>query len=93
MKFVFSLLVGLVLLIANVSWAGMMETVPAGEEVYRWVYEHIDELYARGLISDPNSSSAKEVLTEHGMTVEQLLEEFRLYNGYYDVAKTAEGTP
>jgi len=45
----------------------------------------------RGLISDPNSSSAKEVLAEHGMTVEQLLEEFRLYNGYYDVAKTAEG--
>jgi hypothetical protein len=30
----------------------MMETVPAGEEVYRWVYEYINELCARGLISD-----------------------------------------
>ena len=52
MKFVSGLVVVLVLLVVNVSWAGMMETVPAGEEVYRWVYEYIDELYARGLISD-----------------------------------------
>jgi len=52
MKDVSRLAVVLVLLICNVSWAGMMETVPAGEEVCRWVYEYIDELYARGLISD-----------------------------------------
>jgi sulfhydrogenase subunit delta len=46
----------------------------------------------RGLISDPNAAASKEVLAEHGLTVEDLLEEFRLYNGYYDVAKTVEGT-
>jgi hypothetical protein len=52
MKSISRLLIVLVLFSVNVSWAGMMETVPAGEEVYRWVYEYIDELYARGLISD-----------------------------------------
>ena len=32
----------------------MMETIPVGEEVYKWVYEHLDELYARGLITYPH---------------------------------------
>ncbi|UCB52160.1 MAG: hypothetical protein JSV10_09265 [Candidatus Zixiibacteriota bacterium] len=52
MKSISRLVVVLALLAVNVSWAGMMETVPTGEEVYRWVYEYLDELYARGLISD-----------------------------------------
>lgn len=52
MKSIAHLAVLLVLLAVNVSWAGMMETVPVGEEVYGWVYEYLDELYARGLISD-----------------------------------------
>jgi coenzyme F420-reducing hydrogenase gamma subunit len=41
----------------------------------------------RGLISDPNSKAAKDVLTEFGLTVEQVLGEFQLFNGAYDVAK------
>ena len=36
----------------NATQAGMMETVPVGEEVYRWIYEYLDELYTRGLITD-----------------------------------------
>ena len=42
----------------------------------------------RGLISDPNSGAAKDVLQEFGLTLEQVLGEFRLFNGVYDVAKT-----
>lgn len=41
-----------VLFSINITQAGMMETVPVGEEIYRWVYEYLDELYARGLITD-----------------------------------------
>jgi coenzyme F420-reducing hydrogenase gamma subunit len=41
----------------------------------------------RGLISDPNSKAAKDVLTEFGLTVEQVMGEFQLFNGAYDVAK------
>jgi hypothetical protein len=41
----------------------------------------------RGLISDPNSKAAKDVLTEFGLTVEKVLGEFQLFNGAYDVAK------
>jgi hypothetical protein len=52
MKSILYFMVVLILLATNVSWAGMMETVPVGEEVYGWVYEYLDELYARGLISD-----------------------------------------
>ncbi len=52
MKSILHLMVVLILLTINVSWAGLMETVPVGEEVYGWVYEYLDELYARGLISE-----------------------------------------
>ena len=41
----------------------------------------------RGLISDPNSKAAKDVLSEFGLTVEQVMAEFQLFNGSYDVAK------
>jgi len=43
----------------------------------------------RGLAPEPNVEAAKEVLAEHGLTVEQLLEEFKLYNAYYDYARQA----
>jgi coenzyme F420-reducing hydrogenase gamma subunit len=41
----------------------------------------------RGLISDPNNNAAKEVLAERGLTLQEVLAEFRLFNGVYDVAK------
>jgi hypothetical protein len=41
----------LVLLLSAASQAGMMETVPVGDEIYGWIYEYLDELYARGLIN------------------------------------------
>jgi len=46
----------------------------------------------RGLVDDPNTNAAKDILAEHGLTVEDVLKEFQLYNGYYDVAKTAAGS-
>ena len=53
-----------------------------------WCPSYGGRCYAcRGLISDPNSGAAKDVLEEFGLTVEQVLEEFRLFNGAYDVAK------
>jgi hypothetical protein len=45
------LFVSLFLLI-SVTQAGLMETVPVGEEVYGWIYDYLDELYARGFIKD-----------------------------------------
>lgn len=41
----------------------------------------------RGLIDEPNENACKEVMEEHGLTMEQVLAQFQLYNGYYDVAK------
>ncbi|HDN79277.1 MAG: NADH:ubiquinone oxidoreductase [Chloroflexi bacterium] len=41
----------------------------------------------RGLIDDPNVNSHKEVLAEHGLTVEDILGQFRLFDGYSEVAK------
>jgi hypothetical protein len=32
--------------------AGLMETIPVGEEVYGWIYEYIDELYVRGFLTE-----------------------------------------
>jgi coenzyme F420-reducing hydrogenase gamma subunit len=53
-----------------------------------WCPSYGGRCYAcRGLISDPNSNAAKDVLDEFGLTVEQVLEEFRLFNGAYEVAK------
>ena len=41
----------------------------------------------RGLITDPNCQAAKEVLDEFGLTVEDVLAEFRLFNGVCDIAQ------
>jgi len=41
----------------------------------------------RGLVDEPNANACKEVMTEHGLSMEQVLKEFQLYNGYYEVAK------
>jgi hypothetical protein len=42
----------LALLFSNASQAGIMETVPVGDEVYGWVYEYLSELHGRGLIGN-----------------------------------------
>lgn len=36
----------------------------------------------RGLVDQPNSQAAKDVLAEHGVSLERVLQEFRLYNGW-----------
>ena len=41
----------------------------------------------RGLISDPNANAAKDVLEEFGLTLDQVMAEFRLFNGAYDLAE------
>jgi coenzyme F420-reducing hydrogenase gamma subunit len=41
----------------------------------------------RGLVDQPNSQAAKDVLDEHGMTLERVLQEFRLYNGWSSIAE------
>ncbi len=41
----------------------------------------------RGLISDPNNRAAKDILDEFGLTLEEIQQEFRLFNGVYDVAE------
>jgi hypothetical protein len=38
-------------------------------------------------VDDPNLDSYKEVLQEHGLTVEQMLNSFRMFDGYMEVAK------
>ncbi len=53
-----------------------------------WCPSYGGRCYAcRGLISDPNSDAAKDVLEEFGLTVQQILGELQLFNGAYDVAK------
>jgi len=53
-----------------------------------WCPSYGGRCYAcRGLISDPNNGAAKDVLEEFGLTVDQVMGEFRLFNGAYDVAK------
>ncbi len=48
-----TLLAAAILALPTVSAkAGMMETLPVGDEVYRWTYEYLDELYTRGLLHD-----------------------------------------
>ncbi len=41
----------------------------------------------RGLVDDPNTTSEKEILTKHGLTVEQAVEKFKIFNTYTEVAK------
>ena len=48
-KITLFLFISLILLI-SVAQASLMETVPVGDEVYGWIYDYLDELYARGLI-------------------------------------------
>ena len=53
-----------------------------------WCPSYGGRCYAcRGLISDPNSRAAKDILNEFGLTVEQIMGEFQLFNGCNDVAK------
>ncbi len=41
----------------------------------------------RGLIDDPNLNSEKDILQKHGLTVEQAIEKFRIYDTYAEVTK------
>ncbi|MFW6132912.1 MAG: NADH:ubiquinone oxidoreductase [Planctomycetota bacterium] len=53
-----------------------------------WCPSYGGRCYAcRGLISDPNSDAARDVLEEFGLTLEEVMNEFRLFNGAYDVAE------
>ncbi|MCK4403626.1 MAG: hypothetical protein KAW02_00925 [candidate division Zixibacteria bacterium] len=52
MKSILLCVATIILFSINIAQAGLMETIPVGEEVYRWVYEYLDELYARGLITE-----------------------------------------
>ena len=53
-----------------------------------WCPSYGGRCYAcRGLISDSNNKAAKDILDEFGLTLEQIMTEFRLFNGVYDVAK------
>jgi coenzyme F420-reducing hydrogenase gamma subunit len=43
----------------------------------------------RGLVDKPNANAAKDIMAEFGLTVEDVLREFRLFQGMYDeVSKT-----
>jgi len=37
----------------------------------------------RGLVDDPNTNSEKEILQKYGLTVDDILKQFSLFNGYY----------
>ena len=41
----------------------------------------------RGLVDEPNVDSQKEVLAKYGLTVEQVVERFKIYNTYTEVDK------
>jgi len=41
----------------------------------------------RGPVDDPNTNSEKEILQKHGLTVEDILNQFRIFNGYLEVSK------
>jgi sulfhydrogenase subunit delta len=41
----------------------------------------------RGLVDDPNLDSEKDILRKYGLTVEQVVEKFKIYNTYAEVAK------
>jgi sulfhydrogenase subunit delta len=41
----------------------------------------------RGLISDPNLNAEKDLLAERGLTVEDVLKEFRMFDGLTEVSK------
>jgi coenzyme F420-reducing hydrogenase gamma subunit len=37
----------------------------------------------RGLVNDPNVDSEKEILQKYGLSIEDILGQYRLFNGYY----------
>ena len=41
----------------------------------------------RGLVTNPNVNAHKQILQERGLTVEQLLNSYRMFQGYNEVAK------
>ena len=41
----------------------------------------------RGLVDDPNIDSQMDVLKKYGLTVEEVVEKFKIYNTYSEVAK------
>lgn len=41
----------------------------------------------RGLVDDPNVDSEKDILQKHGLTVEQAVERFKIFDSYVEVAK------
>ena len=41
----------------------------------------------RGLVDEPNIDSEKEILQKYGLTVEQVVEKFKIYNTYAEVVK------
>ena len=41
----------------------------------------------RGLVDDPNLDSEKDILQKYGLTVEQVVEKFKIYNTYTEVTK------
>ncbi len=41
----------------------------------------------RGLVDDPNIDSEKEILKKYGLTVEQVVDKFKIYNTYAEVTK------
>jgi len=41
----------------------------------------------RGLVDEPNIDSEKDILQKYGLTVEQVVEKFKIYNTYTEVAK------
>jgi sulfhydrogenase subunit delta len=44
-------------------------------------------LGCRGLVDNPNLNAHKGLLQERGLTVDQLLNSFRMFDGYLEVAK------
>jgi coenzyme F420-reducing hydrogenase gamma subunit len=41
----------------------------------------------RGLVDEPNVNSEKEILQKHGLTVDDILGQFRIFDGYLKVSK------
>lgn len=41
----------------------------------------------RGLVDDPNVDSEKDILKKYGLTAEQIVDKFKIYNSYAEVAK------
>jgi sulfhydrogenase subunit delta len=41
----------------------------------------------RGLVDEPNVDSEKDILKKYGLTVDQVVEKFKIYNSYLEVGK------